>query len=82
MSSELEFNEKIEKIESSALEESMEEISPLINATELEDISNTPDPVSFEGAEMSTCTCTGGCGSNYSYGGCTCTGSCGSNYHK
>lgn len=82
MSSELEFNEKIEKIESSVLEESMEEISPLINATVLEDISNTPDPVSFEGAEMSICTCTGGCGSNYSYGECTCTGNCGSNYHK
>lgn len=74
----LESNERLEKIEANALEE-MNEISPLDDKKEQ---LETPESVDEPNIEMSTCTCSGGCGSNYSFGGCTCSGNCGSNYHK
>lgn len=74
----LETNEKLERIESNALE-NMDEIMPLEETVESNEI---PESVIAPNIEMSSCTCSGGCGSNYSYGGCTCSGNCGSNYHK
>lgn len=74
----LESNEKLENIEANALE-STDEVTPL---EENADYAETPESVNEPNIEMSTCTCTGGCGSNYSYGTCTCSGNCGSNYHK
>lgn len=74
----LESNEKLEQIEANALENT-EEVSPLEEKVEHTD---TPESVNEPIIEMSTCTCLGGCGSNYSFGGCTCSGNCGSNYHK
>ena len=74
----LESNEKLEQIEANALENT-EEVSPLEVNVEHTD---TPESVNEPIIEMSTCTCSGGCGSNYSFGGCTCSGNCGSNYHK
>ena len=74
----LESNEKLEQIEANALE-STEEVTPLEDYTW--DVE-TPESVNEPNMEMSTCTCTGGCGSNYSFGNCTCSGNCGSNYHK
>lgn len=74
----LELNEKLENIEAHALENT-ENVTPLEESAEYTETSeNVNEPI----IEMSTCTCSGGCGSNYSYGGCTCSGSCGSNYHK
>lgn len=70
--------EKLEKIEEQSLER-LEEISPLeyveSGAVEMESI-DSPD------MEKRKCTCSGSCGSNYSYGNCHCSGNCGSNYHK
>ena len=74
----LESIEKLESIEAHALE-NMEIITPLEESAEY---TETPESVNEPIIEMSTCTCSGGCGSNYSHGGCTCSGSCGSNYHK
>lgn len=74
----LEANEKLEQIEASALE-GTEEVSPLEGTQESMEI---PEDLSEPTMEMSICSCTGGCGSNYSFGGCTCSGNCGSNYHK
>ena len=74
----LESNEKLEQIEANALENT-EEVSPLEVKVEHTD---APESVNEPIIEMSTCTCSGGCGSNYSFGGCTCSGNCGSNYHK
>lgn len=74
----LESNEKLEQIEANALENT-EEISPLEEKMEH---TEAPESVNEPIIEMSTCTCSGGCGSNYSFGGCTCSGNCGSNYHK
>jgi len=74
----LESNEKLESIEANALE-STDEVTPLEDNA---DYAETPKSVNEPNIEMSTCTCTGGCGSNYSYGTCTCSGNCGSNYHK
>lgn len=74
----LESNEKLESIEAHALENT-ENVTPLEESAEY---TETPESVNEPIIEMSTCTCSGGCGSNYSYGGCTCSGSCGSNYHK
>ena len=74
-----ESNEMLEKIEADALE-SMEEISPLENT---EEPIEAPENVNEPSIEMCTCTCMGGCGSNYSHSTeCTCMGNCGSNYHK
>ena len=74
----LEIKEKLERLESSALE-NLEEVSPLEYSEEYSDItSEVSEPI----IEMKTCTCSGGCGSNFSYGDCTCSGSCGSNNHK
>lgn len=74
----LESNEKLEEIEANALE-STEEVTPLEgNPRDME----TPESVNEPIIEMSNCTCSGGCGSNYSFGNCTCSGNCGSNYHK
>ena len=74
----LESNEKLEQIEANAVE-GIDEVSPLEgDAESLE----TPESVSEPNIEMSTCTCSGGCGSNYSFDSCTCSGNCGSNYHK
>lgn len=73
-----ESNEKLEKIEANALE-STEKVTPLegfLNDVEIPESVNEPI------IEMSTCPCSGGCGSNYSFGNCICSGSCGSNYHK
>ena len=74
----LEANEKLENIEANALE-STDEVKPLVENT---DYSETPESANEPNIEMSTCTCSGGCGSNYSYGTCSCSGNCGSNYHK
>jgi len=74
----LESNEKLESIEANALE-STDEVTPLEDNA---DYAEAPESVNEPNIEMSTCTCTGGCGSNYSYGTCTCSGNCGSNYHK
>lgn len=74
----LETNEKLEKIEANALEDT-NELSPLEQQGEVVDATEN----TFEqNIEMSICICSGGCGSNYSFGGCTCSGNCGSNYHK
>ncbi len=74
----LESNEKLEKIEANALE-STEEVTPLEgNFNDIE----IPESVNEPMIEMSTCQCSGGCGSNYSFGNCICSGNCGSNYHK
>lgn len=74
----LETNEKLELIEANALENT-DEVTPLKDTREdNETLENVNEP----NIEMSTCTCSGGCGSNYSYGSCTCSGNCGSNYHK
>lgn len=74
----IEDNEKLEKIESSALEDT-QDIMPLEEHNDIEELCN----VSQESImEMSTCLCSGGCGSNYSSGDCLCSGNCGSNYHK
>lgn len=81
MGNDLEFNEKLEKIESSVIGEDFDEVSPL--AIDLESVDfSSPESISPDVIEMSTCPCTGGCGSNYSHGDCLCTGNCGSNYHK
>ena len=74
----LESNEKLERIEANALE-NMDEVVPIEETRELTEV---PESVNEPIIEMSVCTCSGGCGSNYSYGGCACSGSCGSNYHK
>jgi hypothetical protein len=71
-------NEKLERVEVNALE-GKDEISPLDGKLEY---LETPESVNEPNIEMSTCTCSGSCGSNYSYGDCTCSGNCGSNYHK
>lgn len=82
MSNELEFNEKLEKIESSVLNENLEDISPLVeNTIECQEIT-PPESVNSENVEMSDCSCLGGCGSNYRYDGCSCLGNCGANYRK
>lgn len=81
MNSELEFKNKLEILEAEILSEDFEEILPLINEAEASD-SFVQESVDSEIVEMSTCTCSGGCGSNYSHGNCTCSGNCGSNYHK
>lgn len=74
----LETNEKLDKIEANALEDT-NELSPLEQQGEVVDATEN----TFEhNIEMSICTCSGGCGSNYSHGSCTCSGNCGSNYHK
>lgn len=74
----LESNEKLEQIEANALE-GTDEVTPLEGNAESFEISESVNEPSIE---MSTCTCSGGCGSNYSHGNCTCSGNCGSNYHK
>ena len=79
MSNNLELNEKIEKIEQSIIDD-CEDISPLKSDGELN--LDCVESVNSEGIEMSTCPCTGGCGSNFSTGNCPCTGNCGSNFHK
>ena len=74
----LDSNEKLEEIEAKALE-STEELTPLEeNPRDME----TPESVNEPIIEMSNCQCSGGCGSNYSFGNCICSGNCGSNYHK
>lgn len=73
-----ETKEKLEKIEANALEDT-NEVSPLEQQGEVVDAT---DNTFEQNIELSTCTCSGGCGSNYSYGTCMCSGSCGSSYHK
>lgn len=75
----LETNEKLEQIEANALEHT-DEVTPLENTNEsVEPTEGVNEP----SMEMNNCTCTGGCGSNYSISSsCVCTGSCGSNYKK
>ena len=74
-----EINEKLEKIESSSLE-NINDVQPLENLGEtdkaIEGIQEYN--ISFQGS----CICSGRCGSNYnSTGGkCICSGNCGSNY--
>ncbi len=75
----LETNEKLEQIEANALEIN-DDVTPLeLNEQEAVEASEMDEQPSFE---MSSCTCSGGCGNNYSYGNCTCSGNCGNNYHK
>lgn len=74
----LEINEKLEKIEAEALENTNEVLPLEENIETVECAENFGEP----DMEMSTCPCTGGCGSNYSTGSCTCSGNCGANYHK
>lgn len=75
----LETNEKLEKIEVEALQDTSE-VTPLESTDEVIDsIENTIE----DDVEFSRCPCSGGCGSNYSISGsCPCSGSCGSNYRK
>ena len=74
-----EANEKLEQIEANALEDT-NEVSPLESKNEIVDATESSVEPSIE---MSRCSCTGSCGSNYSItSGCTCSGNCGSNYHK
>ena len=83
MSNELEFNEKIEKIESSAINEDMEDITPLQEGDSEAYEIEVPESVNAEVIETSNCSCLGACGSNYRFdGNCSCLGSCGSNYRK
>lgn len=74
----LETNEKLEQIEQNALENT-KEVTPLENNNDVLEISES---ITEPSMEMNTCTCTGGCGSNFSQGPCTCTGNCGSNFHR
>lgn len=74
-----EINEKIEELEEKVLERT-DDITPLEECSETEE--NVLEFFEEPNVELSTCRCTGGCGSNYSYGHCRCSGSCGSNYHK
>ncbi len=78
MGTNFENTEKLEQIEASAMEE-CDEIIPL---EQNEEASEIPEVVEEPAAEMSSCPCMGGCGSNYNTGGCPCMSSCGSNYHK
>lgn len=79
MNTNLENSEKLEKIEASALEEN-NEITPIEQNERLEE---SVELVNEPQMEMSTCTCMGGCGSNFSVtNDCTCMGGCGSNYRK
>lgn len=80
MAENFELNEKMEQIELAAIE-NCEDISPLEAYSDTSDLSQV-EAINPEFTEMSVCTCSGGCGSNYSFGSCTCSGSCGSNYHK
>ena len=72
--------EKLEQIETSALED-IKEVSPLES---LENNNEFPEPlsgynVSFEG----NCTCSGDCGGEFSRNGkCHCSGNCGNNSSK
>ena len=73
-----EISDKLENIEADALENT-EMVTPLeydVAAVEV------PENIVEPSIEMSNCTCSGGCGTNYSYGNCTCSGNCGTNYHK
>lgn len=70
--------EKLEKIEVEALENT-DEVVPLERNNESVEIFDSNVEADIE---MSSCSCKGGCGSNYSHGECYCSGSCGSNYHK
>ena len=74
----LEINEKLEQIEAEALENTNEVLPLEENIETVECAENFGEP----DMEMSICSCTGGCGSNYSTGSCTCSGNCGANYHK
>lgn len=75
----LETTEKLEKIEDSALENT-QEVAPIAESKETTTMElQVQEPL----IEMSTCTCTGGCGGSYSTGNCICTGNCGNaTYHK
>lgn len=74
-----EANEKLEQLESSALE-NLDEVTPIEqNEMEFEYPCNLEEPQ----VEMSTCSCLSSCGSNYSRNGeCSCLSSCGSNHSK
>ena len=76
----MELNEKLERLEASAIE-NVDEIVPL---KEDEDILETPD--NLEKPNFSSisfgCSCNGYCGGNFRYEGCSCTGYCGGNYRK
>lgn len=79
----LEFSktiEKLEQIESSALED-IKEVSPLesVEKNEMYPESLNDYNVSFEGK----CPCSGDCGGNFSRNGeCPCSGNCGKNSSK
>lgn len=78
----LESNELLENIEATAIE-NMNEVTPLKNIESSKEITGNPESVEEPCVEMSSCPCSGSCGSNYSItSGCPCSGSCGSNYHK
>ena len=80
--------EKLESIEASAIKD-VNEVTPLECGQEQaeviinqEEINKNMESV-CKSVEMSGCSCSGSCGSNYSMtGSCSCSGSCGSNYHK
>ena len=78
---------KLEQIEASAIENS-DEIMPLEYNLELTDVATEQVEALAQSeeinhnVEMSSCRCTGGCGSGYSMtNNCRCTGGCGSSYH-
>lgn len=73
-----ELNEKLEQLETAALE-NVDEVAPIeSNEEKLE----TSECVEEPQVEMSTCTCMNSCGSNYSRGDCVCMNNCGNNYSK
>lgn len=80
MNESLEFNEKLEQLEASAIE-NVDEIVPL---EENEENLETPDDVerpNFSSISFG-CSCNGYCGGNFRYEGCSCNGYCGSNSRK
>ena len=80
MNETMELNEKLERLEASAIE-NVDEIVPL---KEDEDTLETPD--NLEKPNISSisfgCSCNGYCGGNFRYEGCSCNGYCGGNYRK
>lgn len=80
MNEQLELSEKLEQLETSAIE-NIDEIVPLeANDDTLETPENIKAP-NFSSISFG-CSCNGFCGGNFRYEGCSCNGFCGSNSRK
>lgn len=80
MKENLDFNEKLEFLAESAIE-NIEKVQPL---KEVEEFSSESEDINIADCSISfsSCSCSGNCGSNYRLQGCSCSGNCGSNYRK